>query len=151
MRQIKIRYHALVAAAISLAIVSVTVFAQGQTANIKDKLAAKKPQVAAIEAGTSTGDEADTMADLDKEIAGSDGVQSAQTQMTQQGQQIVTVDRSSMPNILAAIDMVADKDVKAFKDGRRNEQFDVYPQRRVWLLWRDRLVREWHDSVRDAP
>lgn len=59
----------------------------------------------------------DTLDDLDKEIAGSDGAQSAQTQMTQQGQQIVTVDRSSMPNILAAIDMVAEKDIKAPKTG----------------------------------
>lgn len=91
-------------------------FSQDQAVKKKAKATAKKvPDVVQAEAVTS--DETDTMADLDKEIEGSGGVQSAQTQMTQQGQQIVTVDRSSMPNILTAVDMVAEKDVKAPRAG----------------------------------
>lgn len=61
--------------------------------------------------------QADPLEEIDKEIAESETTGSQQTQITQQGQQIVTVDRSSMPNILAAIDMVAEKDVKASKLG----------------------------------
>lgn len=53
----------------------------------------------------------DTLADIDREIAESEATGSQQTQITQQAQQIVTVDRSSMPNILAAVDMVFEQGV----------------------------------------
>ncbi|MCS6971383.1 MAG: hypothetical protein N2Z22_02695 [Turneriella sp.] len=53
--------------------------------------------------------QADTLAEIDREIAESEATTAQQTQITQQALQIVTVDRSSMPNILAAVDMVLEK------------------------------------------
>ncbi len=100
-----------------LALGVLTIFAQSKAGKKKVLPIAKKDAVTATPDISATDSESEALADIDREIDGSDGVQSAQTQMTQQGQQIVTVDRSSMPNILAAIDLVADKDVKASKSG----------------------------------
>ena len=61
----------------------------------------------------------DTLEEIEKEIAESETTSSQQTQITQQGQQIVTVDRSSMPNILAALDLLTEKDVKMPQSGEQ--------------------------------
>jgi hypothetical protein len=65
-------------------LLSVALFERGQVEKIKAKAPTKKTPVA-LQTDTVAGNEADILADLDKEIEGSDSVQLAQTQMTQQG------------------------------------------------------------------
>lgn len=54
--------------------------------------------------------------DIDRELAESNNSSAAQPQAAP-AQGAVAVDRSSMPNILAAIDMVAEKDIKSSQSG----------------------------------
>ncbi|GAB4442812.1 MAG: hypothetical protein OHK0011_25190 [Turneriella sp.] len=102
-------YFRWLAAAILSAFITVASLAQKESAQSNEKASRRQADSKTLQARAAASDETDTLADLDKEIEESGGVQSAQTQMTQQGQQIVTVDRSSMPNILAAVDLVGEK------------------------------------------
>jgi len=65
----------------------------------------------------------DALSEIEKELGENSERQSAQTQLTQQGAQIVTQDRASIPNTMVAIDMVAEKDLKGAADETSNSLY----------------------------